>query len=199
MTARRTTTWGSLALAALLALAACGDGDDDTTADSTPPDGVATTVSGGSGGGGSTSAASTPDPCALLTVEEVSAALGSPIETPEGATMSPPIGGRTCLFINADAPPIKSFQIVVRTDGDFAENLRDNGQTVEKLFDDTKNLSDDVEEVIGLGDRAYKTARGYFVLANGVSLETNLGLNADPSPEASAALTSLTEKAVSRL
>ena len=198
MTARRTTTWVSVALAALLALAACGDGDDDTTADSTPEGGAVTTVSGGSGGG-ATSAASTPDPCALVTVEEVSAALGSPIETPEGATMSPPIGGRTCLFINTDAPPIKTFQIVVRTDGDFAENLRDNGQTVEKLFDDTKNLSDDVEEVIGLGDRAYKTARGYFVLEDGVSLETNLGLNADPSPEASAALTSLTEKAVSRL
>ncbi len=197
MTARRTITWGSLALAALLTLAACGDSDDDTTAGSTPAGGAPTTVSSGSGG--ATSTAATPDPCALVTVEEVSAALGSPIETPEGSTMSPPIGGRTCLFINTDAPPIKTFQIVVRTDGDFAENLRDNGQTVEKLFDDTKDLTDDVEEVIGLGDRAYKTARGYFVLEDGVSLETNLGLNADPSPEASAALSSLTEKAVSRL
>ncbi|MEA2974049.1 MAG: hypothetical protein QOG82_2507 [Actinomycetota bacterium] len=95
-----------------------------------------------------------------MTVEEVSAALGSPIEAPEGSDMSPPIGGRTCLFINTDAPPVRTFQVVVRTDGDFAQNLRDNGQTVEKLFDDTRALTEGTEDVSGLGDRAYKTARG---------------------------------------
>ncbi|MEA2901144.1 MAG: hypothetical protein QOH36_1031 [Actinomycetota bacterium] len=134
-----------------------------------------------------------------MTVEEVSAALGSPIEAPEGSDMSPPIGGRTCLLINTDAPPVKTFRVVVRTDGDFAQNLRDNGQTVEKLFDDTRALTEGTEDVNGLGDRAYKTARGYFVLKDGVALETNLGLNADPSPEAVTALQTLTDKAVARL
>ena len=70
---------------------------------------------------------------------------------------------------------------------------------MEKLYNDTKNLSQGVEDVSGLGDEAYKTAGGYFVLKGGVSLETNLGLNADPSPEAVAALETLTEKAVARL
>ncbi len=195
MTLRRRTAWASLACATILVLAGCGGGDDDDSADPGTTSGVATTV----GGGGSSSAAATPDPCTLVTVDEVSAALGSPIEAPEGTDLSPPIGGRTCLFTNTDAPPIKTFQIAVRTDGDFAQNLRDNGQTVEKLFDATKALSEGVEDVPGLGDRAYKTAFGYYVLKDGVSLETNLGLNADPSPAAIAALQTLTEKAVARL
>lgn len=195
MTARRTTAGAGIALAALLTLAACGGGDDKTTADPTPSGGAVTTVSTG----GKTPAAATPDPCALVTVEEVSAALGSPIETPQGTDLSPPIGGRTCLFTNTDAPPIKTFQVVVRTDADFAKALRDNGQTVGKLFDDTKNLAGDATDVSGLGDRAYQTARGYSVLKGGVSLETNLGLNSDPSPAAVAALQALTEKAVARL
>lgn len=195
MTTRR-TAWASLGLAALLALTACGGGDDDEEAtDSTTSGGAVTTVSGASG----TSEAATPDPCSLVTVEEVSAALGSPIDAPEGAVLSPPIGGRTCLFVNTDAPPIKTFQVVTRTDGDFAKNLRDNGQTVARLYQDTKNLTEGTEDVSGLGDQAYKTPRAYYVLKGGVALETNLGLNSDPSPEAVAALKTLTEKAVARL
>ena len=51
----------------------------------------------------------------------------------------------------------------------------------------------------GLGDKAYKTKSAYYVLKDGVSLETNLGLNTDPSPTAIAALDTLTEKAVARI
>ena len=193
MPARRKTAWASLALAALLTVAACGGGDDEDAADP-PTTGSVVTTPGSQG-----TATATPDPCALVTVEEVSAALGSPIDAPAGSVLTPPIGGRTCLFTNTDAPPIKTFQIVARTDGDFGKSLRDNGQTVEKLFDDTKNLSDGVEEVAGLGDRAYKTAEGYFVLKDGVALDTNLGFSTDPSPTAAAALKTLTEKAVARL
>jgi hypothetical protein len=195
MTVRRKTTWVSIGLAVLLTLAACGGGDDDDAAETGDSGAVATTVAGAAG----TSSLAVPDPCALVTVEEVSVALGSPVEEPEGSDLGPPIGGRTCLFINTDAPPIKTFQVVVRTDASFSESLRENGQTVEKLFDDTKNLSQDVVDVSGLGDRAYKSARGYFVLKGGVSLETNLGLNSDPSPAAVAALQTLTEKVVARL
>jgi hypothetical protein len=179
----------------LTMLAGCGGGDDED-AGGVGTGAVATT----SGGGQSSPAAQTPDPCTLVTVEEVSAAIGSPVETPEGTDFGPPVGGRSCLFSNSDGPPFKSFQIVVRTDGDFAEALRDQGQTVEKLYQDTKNLIDGpVDDVTGLGQQAYKTDRGYYVLKDGVALETNLGLNADPSPEAQAALQTLTEKAVSRL
>lgn len=195
MTSRR-TAWASLGLAALLTLAACGGGDDEEATDSTSPGGVVTTVAGGGAG---TSQLAVPDPCALVTVEEVSAAFGSPIDPPEGSDLTPPIGGRTCLFINSDAPPLKTLQIVVRTDASFAENLRQSGQTVEKLYQDTKNLTEGAEDVSGLGDQAYKTGRAYFVLDGGVALETNLGFNATPSPEAVAALQTLTEKAVARL
>ena len=195
MTTRR-TTWASLGLTALLALSACGGGDDEEATDPTSPGGVATTVAGGAAG---TSQLAVPDPCALVTVEEVSAAFDSPIDPPEGSDLAPPIGGRTCLFINSDAPPLKTLQIVVRTDASFAENLRQGGQTVEKLYQDTKNLTEGTEDVSGLGDQAYKTGRAYFVLKGGVALETNLGFNATPSPEAVAALQTLTEKAVARL
>ncbi|HEX7276807.1 MAG TPA: hypothetical protein VF244_05475 [Acidimicrobiales bacterium] len=197
MTARRTSPWASLGLAALLALTACAGGDDDEATDSTSPGGVVTTVADGAAGG--STALAVPDPCALVTVEEVSAAFGSPIDPPEGSDLAPPIGGRTCLFINSDAPPIKTLQIVTRTDASIADNLRANGQTVEKLFQDTKNLTEGTEDVGGLGDQAYKTARAYHVLDGGVYLETNLGLNANPSAEAVAALQTLTEKAVARL
>jgi hypothetical protein len=183
--------WATLGIASLLLITSCG-GDDKTTDSPSSGEVVTTTVPP------SAPAVTTPDPCGLVTVEEVSAALGSPIGTPEGTTLSPPIGGRSCLFSNTDAPPVKTFQIVVRTDADLAKSLREAGQSVEKLFDDTKNLSQPVEEV-DLGDRAYRSTRGYSVLVHGVSLETNLGLNSDPSAEAEAALTDLTQKVVARL
>ena len=172
---------------------ACG-GDDDGGAITPSGSGVTTAPAG-------QASATTPDPCTLLTVAEVSAALGSPIEPPENVAIPPPIGGRTCVFSNTDAPPIKNIQIVVRTNGDFGQAIRDQGQTVERLYDDTKRLQDAsvVEDVSGLGDRAYKIKSAYFVLKDGVALEINLGLNTDPSPQAQAALKSLAESAVSRL
>ncbi len=132
---------------------------------------------------------------------EVAAALGSPIDPPDGMVIPPPIGARTCLWSNSDAPPIKNVQIVVRTNGDFGEALRDQGQTVERLYDDTKKLQDAavVEDVSGLGDQAYKTRLAYYALKDGVALEINLGLNSEPSAEAQAALKTLAEKAVSQL
>jgi Protein of unknown function (DUF3558) len=194
MRQRRTRLgWAGVGVALVMVFGACG-GDDDGN-DTSSSDGGATTAPSGQ------ASAQTPDPCALLTVAEVSAAVGSPIGPPEGTDISPPIGGRTCLFSNTDAPPIKTVQVVVRTNGDFGQALRDQGQTVERLYQDTKTLEDAsvVEDVSGLGDRAYKTARAYYVLDDGVALEVNLGLNANPSPEAQAALKSLTEKAVARL
>ncbi|MEA2703107.1 MAG: hypothetical protein QOD63_1052, partial [Actinomycetota bacterium] len=178
---------------ALMVLGACGGDDGDGVI--TPSDGGATTAPAGQ------ASAKTPDPCILLTAAEVSAAVGSPIEPPDSVVIPPPIGGRTCLFSNSDAPPIKNVQIVVRTNGDFAQALRDQGQTVERLYDDSKKLQDAalVEDVGGLGDRAYKTRSAYYVLKDGVALEINLGLNTDPSPQAQAALKSLAESAVSRL
>jgi hypothetical protein len=179
---------------ALMSLSGCGGGDDDE-AGGGDTGGVAT----GSGGSQASPAAQTPDPCALVTVEEVSAAFGSPLDPPEPTDFGPPLGGRSCLFVNSDAPPVKTLQIVVRSNGDFAETLRDQGQSVERLYEDTKNLTESKQDVAGLGDKAYKTGRSYYVLKDGVALETNLGMNANPSPEAEAALQTLTEKAVSRL
>ncbi len=193
---RLRSSGAGVGLALLLVLAGCGGGDDDD-ADGAAAGGAVTTTADVPDNGGTSSA--TPDPCTLVTLDEVSAALGSPIDPPEGSDFGPPLGGRQCLFINTDPPPIKTFQVVVRSNGDFAENLRDMGQSVEKLYQDTKNLQASAEDVSGLGDKAYKTKSAYYVLKDGVSLETNLGLNTDPSPTAIAALDTLTEKAVARI
>lgn len=189
MTPRR-TAWAGLGFAALLGLVACGGGD--AGGDGGAPAG------GGAAAGGATALA-VPDPCALVTVEEVSVALGSPIDPPESAEIPPPVGGRTCLFVNSDAPPVKTFQVVTRTDASFTDELRANGQTVEKLHQDTRDQTEGATDVSGLGDQAFRTANAYYVVQRGVALETSLGLDADPSPEAQAGLRALTETAVSRL
>lgn len=173
-----------------MVFAACTDDDKDTP-------------SGGSEGGQGATAGTTPDPCSLVTVDEVSAALGSPLNPPEPSAMPPPIGGKGCLFTNSDGPPVKMFQIVVRTDADFDQQLRDLGNGVERLFEDTRNLANQggtvTEAVGGLGGVAYKAPSGYYVLKNGVLMQTNIGLDADPSLQARSALQSLTERAYSRL
>ena len=56
-----------------------------------------------------------------------------------------------------------------------------------------------MDDVPGLGDRAFKVANQFYVIKDGVYLTADTGLNVDGSPESMAALRTLTEKAVSRL
>lgn len=185
--------WAGVGFAAAMVLGACGGGGGSSGTD-TSSSGSGATAAGIEG------SSDTPDPCTLLTVAEVSAALESPIEPPDGRVLTSWVGGRQCLF-STGGLPIKMVQIEVRTNGDFNTRLRAQGQSVDRLYDDTKNFVDaaNVEDVSGLGDRAYRTAGTYRVLKDGVALEVNLGLDTDPSPQDQAGLRSLVEVAVSRL
>lgn len=187
-------------------VAGCGGDDDDSAGGGATttqePGGGDDDANGGEDGGGTGGGGEAPDPCALVSKDEVSEAYGSPMEDPELTDLDAPVGGKQCLLSNTDAPPIKQFSIVTRVSSDFSGPLED--QTVDKLFDDTRNFLGDnesgnaPEDITGLGDRAFKVGNNFYILKDGVYLEVSSGLTGG-SEESEAAVRSLAEKAVSRL
>ena len=152
MSARR-APWPLLAiLTAAVLLAACGD--DDATEPGTGGT-TTTTIDDGDGSTTTTSGDQTssalPDPCALLTVDELQAATG--IEFPEGepnATLSND-SQVICDWVSED--PFATAQVLVNVNG---ASFDDQRASVEDAFDEPT-----VE--VDLADAAYRTSEGSLV------------------------------------
>jgi hypothetical protein len=169
----------------LVLTAGCGGGDDDSPNNTSPA-----TTSEGAGGGDDTGGNDSPaptlepgasgvDPCALLTQEEVEAALGEPAAPPERGATGP---YETCTW-NTQAVALKFVIVQVHA-----------GVTREEFLDQKDNtaafLDEDVTDVDDLGDSAYDL--GGFLYAHQGDFEvvmTNiLGLNNDDPDQAAQAL-----------
>jgi hypothetical protein len=98
------------------------------------------------------------DPCALLTVDEVSNGLRAQVLMPEAGpqgNLPNPLGQRTCTWTTQESPPRSLSISVVTTESAAAGSALGGSYSAERLFEDTKQLVDGLEPVPDLGDDAY--------------------------------------------
>lgn len=183
------------ALACLLLLpllAACGGGsedEDDPTlvAQTTTPATPATATEEPD----FTEGANAPDPCSLLTVAEVSAAVGAQVEAGKKSSSGPPIAGESCIWSTATVP-LRTFQVALTDGGDITVDGLDPAGLYEQSVKQFE-----VTDTPGIGDRAAFGASQAFVLKGDVLLTTSTGFGT--SETAQAALRTLTTKAAAGL
>ncbi|HJR25996.1 MAG TPA: DUF3558 family protein [Acidimicrobiales bacterium] len=193
-------------LAALFAvgLFATACSDDDSTDDPTIQDGgddggqaaadgpadEGATDDGEDGGGDGGDAG---DPCSLITQAQLQEAFGSPWDEGE-ATEQAETGGDQCTWTNTDAPPVKTFSVVVYTnDGLEGTPVGQGAGDVAGLFELNKGAVT-VDEELEIGDDAFRAATNVWVLDGDTlyNFSTFLG----DSEEATAGLVDLAEQTV---
>jgi hypothetical protein len=160
----------SLALALLLA--ACGGGSDQ----------AGTGGRQGAGTGPNTTSAVPGSPCALVSVEDVGAAVGARVRQ-GGSTDT--AAGRGCLF-NLEGAPDQTV-LLVATSSPSSVSAFDSART-----------GGPVENLSGLGDRAYAVGGRVVVLRGTTLLVVVVALNRPPSALSQAAK-AVAAKAVTRL
>jgi hypothetical protein len=191
---RLTSAVSGAFLVMVLALSGCG-GDDDSDGGSDDTSGSEAGDSGDSGDSGSDvgdGGDEALDVCGLLTADDLEEVFGSPFDDGE-ATHQEQTGGDQCVWSNTDPPPVKIFSITVLREGHLSETFEDGGVTVKGLFEDTKALMTDVED-IDLGDDAYLAGSELAVLDGDTSYSFSTVLGT--SPEAIAGLKTLAEQVV---
>lgn len=116
-------------------------------------------------------AAAQADPCSLVTVAEVEAALGQAVQPPETKQTHNPLGQAICFYAATGEDKVRFVQVsLVRSQGMTAQ-MRAQGYSAARLFEDTKALLQEPQEVPGLGQAAFfggsglKAGAGLHVLA----------------------------------
>ena len=135
------------------------------------------------------------DPCTLLTVAQVSAAVGATVGPGRETALPPPLGGHSCLWATASVP-VRTFQVTLRT----AVDITAAGQTPALLYAESVSLagtSQSLVAVAGVGDRAEIGRSRAFVLKGGTYMTTDVGFGT--SATAHAALVTLTTAAAARV
>lgn len=100
-------------------------------------------------------AAAMADPCALVTTAEVEAALGLAVQPPETKQTHNPLGQTICFYAAAGEDKVRFVQVsLVRTQG-MTPQMREQGYSAARLFEDTKALLQSPQEVPGLGQAAF--------------------------------------------
>lgn len=159
---RRTWVAGVPVLVAsmVLGLAACGGSQ---SADNSAGDQSAAT--GGEGGGISSSL----DPCQLVTQQQVAAAVGVSVDAGKAPSQQSE-GSRDCTYMTAygdqGAGPHKIASVTVEVSGPNPA-LKSRFPTARSYFDFLRNeeYSDQAEDVSGIGDAAFFTAKGTWLWA----------------------------------
>ncbi len=98
------------------------------------------------------------DPCSLLTTDEISAAMQTPVHEPVAGPqhgLPNPLGQRTCTWSTSESPPRSLSVSVVTTQGAKLGGASGGDYTARSLFDDTKPLAEGVEPIPSLGDDAF--------------------------------------------
>lgn len=187
-----------------MAFVACSDDPDgasatnSTAVTSSAPDGVASTAAPID-----PVTLNTIDPCALLTTDEVGAALQAPVLAPAAGpqgSLPNPLGQRTCTWSTQESPPRSLSISVVTTESAQAGGALGGSYSAERLFEDTKQLVEGLEPVPGVGDDAYfgsVAGMQMSVLADDVYV--SVGVPFGTSEVDAAAVRTLTPVVVSRL
>lgn len=122
------------ALALLLALAAGCSGESDKPAPA---------------------AAAAVDPCGLVTLAEAEAALGQAVLPPETRKTNNPLGQVICFYAATAEDKVRFVQLSLVRDQGMAPQMRQQGYSAARLFQDTKALLENPQEVPGLGQAAF--------------------------------------------
>jgi hypothetical protein len=96
------------------------------------------------------------DPCALLTQEQVDAAAGEALGRGERSTDPSPLGQQICIWnTQAEASTRMVVLSVVRTE-DMDEGLQKGDYSAAKLYEGSKVMGGQAEQVNGVGDEAVR-------------------------------------------
>jgi hypothetical protein len=93
--------------------------------------------------------------------------------------------------------PVKTYSLSVQRTEDMAEALREAGQTGTKLYQDSRPYYQDAAPIAGIGDEAVIAKSTIIARKADVFIEASTVFG--DSPNAIAALTALTSKAVGAL
>jgi hypothetical protein len=148
-------------------------------------------VAGCSKGGGGTTEAKSYDPCALLTLADAEAALGTKLKIDRhDAKPTNAMGQKICMYGDPADEDMKFVQLSLQGEADMSDAFKSSGQNVAVLFTNLKTFADAPVDVAGLGEAAFfggsglKPGAGLTVLAGdkGVLFNVTVGLgrgNAD--------------------
>jgi hypothetical protein len=178
----QTARWLPIAVAGALAVSACGGGADDGSEEQPPRSESAGAVA--------VKQASVPDPCALLTVAEIAAAMGEATATAH-ARPAPAAEGDEAKMCNWDGPKPAAGKL---------EMPKAIALTVwrGKEYYAPEKRDIDVHPVSGLGDKAALTgSKGIMWLQGDMTLQLQFVSLSDAEPRAQ--LESLARKAAARI
>lgn len=137
------------------------------------------------------------DPCKLLTLDEVSAAIGTPANDGKaGGMKDSPIGQAICTWSGKGDTAFNALLISVERTKDFAKQLKDQGYTAQKLYDEGKKLYPDAKNVSGIGKSAFRAKNSLHVLLDGATFNVDLTMKGDASD---AQLVEIAQKVAGRL
>ena len=128
-------------------------------------------------GSGKTESASDPiDPCALLTMDEVTAAAGQPMLAGEFEKGSNPFGQTMCLWGAEAALSHQVVQLSVMRESDFDPLLKKKNYDAKALYEQALTLYPSPVELDGVGRAAFRSDNTLQVLGDGVAFTVSVGL-----------------------
>ncbi len=195
----RTSTLPLLLCSTLVALsAACSSG-------STAPANRSATQAAAAGGSQATNAGDAKltngnvDPCAVLTKADVEAVMGEPSGEPNLARPGPPLGQVICTYGAAAQTVVKGVQLsVVRTQS-MTDQMRKQGYSARRLYEDGKLAFPTRQPVAGVGDDAYQSGHQIQAVQGGTQFTVGFTAGTGVTGMDDATLVALAKKLSAKL
>jgi hypothetical protein len=112
--------------------------------------------------------------CSLLDAAELSRIAGEPMGNPSSIALGPPLGQQVCTFGALASGSYTIAQVSLVAQDGLAASLRDDGFTVQRLFDETFTMFPNAILVPGIGDAAFRHKNTLEVLAGEVTFSVSL-------------------------
>ncbi len=126
-------------------------------------------------GGGNTAvqqqASKIIEPCQLITQEEAAQLLGEAVNPAEKSEQKV-VGMKLCLYSPASGEPIPFLQVSLTQDAFFPPGGVGTASIYNSLKDNFKGMRTDVE---GVGDDAFITTGGIYIMADGYYIQIGAG------------------------
>jgi hypothetical protein len=117
-----------------------------------------------------------PDPCSLVTPDELGAAIGQPFGAPTPTQSVAPVQGHTCLFKSTGPlPAMGTVNVTVMADSDYPPGRSPGMDAVYAQFrDGARQANHGFQNLSGLGDKAYWDGLGLMVLRGHVIFDISV-------------------------